>query len=346
MDIFELINLHYIVLGTLLIVILTCSDVKSARLLSQSIMLIIDHHAVTEKQKTSVSCFVVLELTVFLFPSRCLIPGCPLSSRSGLARTRVRSSPWTLSLAARLGPPVSWLRWTWYHTASLREWWGGLPTTEWQSRWWDCRTCLTLHPVSATTRVQWAQTTTRAMATVSRWRFSCVIIYLNVRLSHLIHSNNTPPRFICVWDPPGLLFLPYAKHEGVHAQEEHQQGQRRVPPEAREEQHRCEEEPGQGPQEDPADPAEGRAAAGREPEAADEDRAANTGAGHSQTHPVAATPAGSRGRSSRGVQHLKLTLTSSYRHHIHCQCPTLSLRPLYSTVLLLERTPIDILPYP
>lgn len=262
----------------------------------------VDSVSVSEKTKIKVK---QLKLILPVNPSRCLIPGCPLSSRSGPARIRVRPNPWTLSPAARLDPPVSWVRWTWYHTASLREWWGGLLTTEWQSKWWDCRTCLTPHPVSATTRVQWALTTTRATPAVSRWQFSCVIIHQNVLLSHHSHPTNTPSLFICVWEPPGLLPLPPAKHEVPRAQEEHQQGQRRVPPETREEQHRCEEEPGQGPQEDPADPAESRAAAGREPEAADEDRAANAGAGHSETHPVTTTPAGSRGRSSNGVQHLK-----------------------------------------
>ncbi|KAK2858596.1 hypothetical protein Q5P01_003216 [Channa striata] len=79
----------------------------------------------------------------------------------------------------------------------------------------------------------------------------------------------------------------------------------RVPAEAREEQHRCEEEPRQSPQEDPADPAESRAAAGGEPEAADKNRTADTGAGHSQTHPVTATSAGSRRWRGRRVQYVK-----------------------------------------
>lgn len=113
---------------------------------------------------------------------------------------------------------------------------------------------------------------------------------------------------MCFW-PPGLLLLPPASSAGPGQQEEHQQGQHRVPTATREEQHRCEEEPGQGPQEDPADPAEGPAAAGGKPEAADEDRAADTGAGHSQTHPVTAAPARSRGGSSRRVQHLDSSLS-------------------------------------
>lgn len=92
----------------------------------------------------------------------------------------------------------------------------------------------------------------------------------------------------------GFLPFPAAHPEGPGDQEKHQQGQRRVPPAARKEQHRSEEEPGQGPQEDPADPAEGPAAAGGKSEAADEDRTAHPGAGHSETHPVTAAPAGSR----------------------------------------------------
>lgn len=91
---------------------------------------------------------------------------------------------------------------------------------------------------------------------------------------------------------PGLLSLPAAHGTSPNDQEKHQQGQRRVPPETRKEQHCSEEEPGQGSSEDPSDPAEGRAAAGGEPEAADENRTADTGAGHSETHPVTAAPAG------------------------------------------------------
>lgn len=97
---------------------------------------------------------------------------------------------------------------------------------------------------------------------------------------------------------PGVLILPAAPHALLSQQAQHQQGQRRVPAAQGEEQHCGEEEPGQGPPEGPADPAASPAAAGREPQAADEDRAADTRAGHSQAHPVAAPPAGGRGRSS------------------------------------------------
>lgn len=110
--------------------------------------------------------------------------------------------------------------------------------------------------------------------------------------------------YLWFW-PPGLCFFPPANSAGPGKQEEHQQGQCRVSPEAREEQHRCEKEPGQGPQEDPADPAEGPAAAGGKPEAADADRAADTGAGHSQAHPVTAAPAWSWGGGSAGVWYLE-----------------------------------------
>lgn len=104
----------------------------------------------------------------------------------------------------------------------------------------------------------------------------------------------------------GLLFLPPANSACSSEQEEHQQGQCRVPPETGEEQHRREEEQGQGPQEGPADPAAGPAAPGGEPEAADEDRAADAGAGHSEAHPVTAASARSRGGSSRGRGDLEM----------------------------------------
>lgn len=100
--------------------------------------------------------------------------------------------------------------------------------------------------------------------------------------------------------PPGLLHVPPSISKGTGKQAVHQQGQRRVPTAAREEQHRGEEEPGQGPEEDHADPAEGPAAPGGKPEAAAADRTTNTGAGHSQTHPVSAAPPRSRGRGNRG----------------------------------------------
>lgn len=92
--------------------------------------------------------------------------------------------------------------------------------------------------------------------------------------------------------PPGLPLLSNAVSAAPSDQKEHQQGQRGVPAETGEEQHRREEESGQSPQEDPADPAESPAAAGGKPKAADEDRAAHTGAGHSEAHPVTAPPAG------------------------------------------------------
>lgn len=91
--------------------------------------------------------------------------------------------------------------------------------------------------------------------------------------------------------PAGLLFLPSSNSADPVKQKEHQQGQCRVSAAAREEQHCCEKEPGQGPPEDPADPAEGPAAAGGKPEAAVEDRATDTGTGHSETYPVTAAPA-------------------------------------------------------
>lgn len=104
----------------------------------------------------------------------------------------------------------------------------------------------------------------------------------------------------------GLLFLPPANSACSGEQEEHQQGQCRVSPATREEQHCREEEQGQGPQEGPADPAAGPAAPGGEPEAADEDRAADAGAGHSEAHPVTTASARSRGGSSRGCRNLEM----------------------------------------
>lgn len=110
--------------------------------------------------------------------------------------------------------------------------------------------------------------------------------------------------FLC-FPPPGLLYVPSSISEGAGKQEVHQQGQRRVPTTAGEEQHRREKEPGQGSAEDHADPAEGPAAPGGKPEAAAADRTTDTGAGHSQTHPVAAAPPRSGGWSNRGNGYLE-----------------------------------------
>lgn len=107
----------------------------------------------------------------------------------------------------------------------------------------------------------------------------------------------SPETDVSVFLTTGHVPLPPAVPSFISAhpddQEDHQQGQHRVPAETGEEQHRREEEPGQGPQTHPDDPAEGCTAAGGEPEAADAHRTAHAGAGHSQTRPVTAPPAGS-----------------------------------------------------
>lgn len=121
--------------------------------------------------------------------------------------------------------------------------------------------------------------------------------------------------------PPGLLHVPPPISEGTGKQEVHQQGQRGVSTAAREEQHRREEEPGQGSAADHADPAEGPAAPGGKPEAAAADRTTDTGAGHSQTHPVAAAPPRSRGWSNRGNGYLEADAHLSW-----CSCQVVGWR--------------------
>lgn len=140
---------------------------------------------------------------------RCLIQGCPLSSRSGRPHTRVRPTSWTRSARARPDPLVRWLRWTWSRTTSPRGWWGGTVRTEWLSRWWGCRTSPTQRPVSATHPAQWAQTTTRATratATVNR----CHILIkkkdqrgkiLPKHLFVFVTSRTSPPSSCQRWGP-------------------------------------------------------------------------------------------------------------------------------------------------